>query len=105
MKFVVDIDGTICNTVDGDYAKAQPYHDAIVQVNNLYDQGHKVVYFTARGMSRTDNDPVKASELFRELTEQQLKDWGCQYHQLIMGKPSGDFYVDDKGINSEHFFS
>ena len=56
MKFVVDIDGTICNTVDGDYAKAQPYHDAIVQVNSLYDQGHKVVYFTARGMGRTDND-------------------------------------------------
>jgi hypothetical protein len=24
---------------------------------------------------------------------------------LILGKPSGDIYVDDKGINDENFFA
>ena len=37
-------------------------------------------------------------------TEQQLLDWGCKYHELIMGKYSGDVYVDDKAINSDVFF-
>jgi len=30
--------------------------------------------------------------------------WGCKYHQLFLGKPSGDFYIDDKGINDTDFF-
>jgi capsule biosynthesis phosphatase len=105
MKYVVDIDGTICNNTNGDYENAVPYQHAIDKVNRLYDNGHTVVYLTARGMGRTENDPQKASDMFRGITEKQLNQWGCKYHQLIMGKPSGDFYIDDKGINSEHFFS
>jgi site-specific DNA-adenine methylase len=26
------------------------------------------------------------------------------YHELFLGKPSGDYYIDDKGINSDEFF-
>ena len=28
-----------------------------------------------------------------------------KYHQLILGKPSGDVYVDDKGIKDGDFFA
>jgi histidinol phosphatase-like enzyme len=104
MKYVFDIDGTICYDTKGDYELAESKADAIDKVNKLYDEGHEIVYFTARGMGRTNNDATLASELFRELTEQQLDQWGCKYHQLIMGKPSGDFYIDDKGCNDEDFF-
>ena len=41
---------------------------------------------------------------FTDLTEQQLKDWGCKYHTLILGKPNADYYIDDKGVNSDEFF-
>ena len=47
---------------------------------------------------------VKAEAALFELTEKQLKDWGCKYHELIMGKPHADFFIDDKGINSDEFF-
>jgi phosphatidate phosphatase PAH1 len=104
MKYIVDIDGTICNNSNGDYVNAVPDKEAINKVNSLYDQGHEIVYLTARGMGRTGNKPRKASRLFRSLTERQLKSWGCKYNKLIMGKPSGDFYIDDKGINSADFF-
>ena len=51
MRYVIDIDNTICTpTVGGDYSKAQPWKDRIDKVNKLYDEGHEVVYFTARGM-------------------------------------------------------
>jgi hypothetical protein len=26
------------------------------------------------------------------------------YDQLIMGKPSADFYIDDKGVKDKEFF-
>ena len=39
------------------------------------------------------------------LTEEQLERWGVKYHQLFLGKPSGDIYIDDKGIKDEDFFN
>ena len=108
MRYVIDIDNTICTpTVGRDYSKAQPWTERIDKVNKLYDEGHEVVYFTARGMGRFDGDPnasVKASALLFDLTENQLKSWKCKYHDLILGKPHADYFIDDKSINSNEFF-
>ena len=46
----------------------------------------------------------KAEDLFKPLTEAQLKMWGCKYHELIMGKPHADIFIDDKAMNSEDYF-
>ena len=104
MRYVVDIDGTICSITNGDYEESVPYNHAIDKINRLYDDGHTVVYFTARGMGRTNGSATEAEAMFRMITEQQLQSWGCKYNELILGKPSGDVYIDDKGVNSEHFF-
>ena len=87
MKYVVDIDGTICSQ-EKDYSKAQPFLDRIQKINNLYDNGHYVVYFTARG-TETGID-------WREVTENQFKEWSVKYHEMIFGKPSADYYIDDR---------
>ena len=55
-------------------------------------------------MGRHHDIVNKVYEQFYELTEQQLQEWGCKYHELIMGKPSGDYYIDDKGVNANEFF-
>jgi hypothetical protein len=39
-KYIVDIDGTICETVDGDYDNSRPLNDRIDKINALYDEGH-----------------------------------------------------------------
>ena len=54
-------------------------------------------------MGRTDDSVRMAEALFREMTENQLEEWGVRYHKLFMAKPSGDIYVDDKGINDRKF--
>jgi hypothetical protein len=46
-----------------------------------------------------------AKAKFYDITELQLRLWACKYHELFLGKPSGDFYIDDKGINSDEFFA
>ena len=37
MKYIVDIDGTICNNTFGDYQSAQPLVDRIEHFNKLFD--------------------------------------------------------------------
>ena len=47
----------------------------------------------------------KAKEVLFELTDKQLKDWGCKYHELIMGKPHADYFIDDKAWPDKVFFN
>lgn len=106
MTYVFDIDGTICTKVDdGNYTNSKPLVDRIKIINNLYDNGNTIIFQTARGMGRYNNNNEKANDAFYELTVKQLSLWGVKYHQLFLGKPSGDIYVDDKGIRDLDFFN
>ena len=104
VTYVFDIDGTICTKTDGDYESAEPLTDRINMVNKLYDEGHRIVFQTARGMGRSANNIGYANRAFYNLTRQQLIEWGVKFHSLFLGKPAGDFYIDDKGIRDEDFF-
>ena len=103
--YVFDIDGTICHSKDGDYVNSEPILHRIVTVNNLYDEGNTIIFHTARGMGRYKNAQAMAHAVFYELTVKQLDKWGVKYHSLFMGKPSGDLYIDDKGVKDEDFFN
>ena len=94
MKIYVDIDGTICESVGGRYDQASPLPANIETINNLYNNGHEITYYTARGrLSGID---------YTELTKKQLDEWGCKYHNLIMNhKPSYDLMICDKTARIE----
>jgi hypothetical protein len=94
--YMIDIDNTICISENSDYANSKPMPDRIQKVNDLYDQGHKVIYWTARG----GNSGID----WKDKTYSQLAAWGCKYDEIRMGKPVYDIWVDDKAINSEDFF-
>lgn len=105
MTYVFDIDGTLCTLVEGgDYSKAKPLANRIKKINLLFEQGNEIILFTARGMGRTNNNPEEAKNLFFQFTSNQLNEWGVKYSLLFMGKPSGDCYIDDKGVNDGIFF-
>tara|TARA_R110000824_G_scaffold285438_3_gene473632 strand:- start:217 stop:537 length:321 start_codon:yes stop_codon:yes gene_type:complete len=105
MTYVFDIDGTICINSNSDYENSVPIQDRIDKINQLYNEGNTIIFQTARGMGRSKNSPAFAYAKFFELTQDQLKKWGVKYHSLFLGKPAGDIYVDDKGINDEDFFA
>lgn len=95
--YIVDIDNTIFSTNGSDYENSLPLFNRIKIINNLYDSGHKIIYWTARGgKSGTD---------WRDFTEKQLKLYGVKYSELRMNKPSYDLWIDDRALNSEEFFS
>lgn len=96
-KWIVDIDGTICTqTPDNDYTKAEPFYHRIQVLNNMYDYGNEIHYWTARGSS--------SGKDWTELTHQQLRDWGCKYTSLSLGKPTYDYWIDDKSVHPGEFF-
>lgn len=95
--FCFDIDGTICNTPESNYHLSTPIFERIKVVNELFDAGHEIHFFTARGAA-TGID-------WRELTEMQLECWGLKYHKLLMGKPHADVFIDDKAMSDIAFFS
>lgn len=95
MKYVIDVDNTICSQ-EKDYSQAKPYLGRIEKINELYNKGHTIVYFTARG-TETGID-------WSKITKDQFKKWGVKYHELIFGKPSADFYIDDKNLDLKEIF-
>ena len=97
MKWIFDLDGTICDTkkVNGkwDYDNSKPKYEVIGRINELHEKGHKIVIFTARGSTTGNN--------FESITRKQLKEWNIFFDELILGKPAGDVYVDDRTITPE----
>ena len=98
MIYCFDIDGTICNQVLKDYTKAKPFINKINKINNLYDQGHTIIFFTSRFMGRNNDNSTSAKKQGYKTTFKQLKKWGLKFHELKMGKTSYDLIIDDKSL-------
>jgi len=95
--YYVDIDETICiSPEDRDYSKATPLMDRIDKINDLYDSGNTIIYWTARGTGSGID--------WRSVTEGQFVKWGVKYHDLKFGKPIYDMFIDDKNISSNNYF-
>ena len=94
----VDVDGCICTTnyhtkdfrdIEASYINVEPFLDRIECINRLFDKGHHIVYWTARG-SYSGID-------YFEITKNQLDKWKCKYHKLSVGeKPAYDLLICDK---------
>ena len=99
MIIYVDIDETICFNINEDkacardYGMAKPIAENIEAINKLYDAGHEITYWTARGTVTGIN--------WYDLTKKQLISWGAKHHNLLLGKPAYDLYIDDKSINTK----
>ena len=93
MIIYVDIDGTICHTTGADYNDSEPKYEQIYKINKLYDEGNVIIYWTARG-TVTQID-------WLDLTKNQLNEWGVKYHDVRVGKPQYDLWIDDKSKTIE----
>jgi ribonucleotide monophosphatase NagD (HAD superfamily) len=93
MRFCIDIDGTLCETIGADYESSTPIPKAIELVQNLRKSGHYIILFTARG--------TLTGKSWLELTKSQMSSWGVPYDELIMGKPAADIYIDDKALPAD----
>ena len=96
-NFLVDIDGTVGDDIPNEEPErmedAAFYQDALEQVNQWYDEGHIITFFTSR------------TEAHREVTERWLRKSGFKYHSMLMGKPRGGNYhwIDNHIVRATRF--
>jgi len=95
--FCFDIDGVICRTHKNHYSSAKPIKKSIEIINKLYLNNY-IIIFTSRYMGRNKDNIKKAKSQGYSLTLKQLKKWGLNFHELRFGKPSFDFFLDDKNV-------
>ncbi|MDC3288569.1 phosphoheptose isomerase [Candidatus Pelagibacter sp.] len=93
-----DLDNTLCLTIGNDYKNAKPIKKNIKFVNYLYKKDYYIKIFTARFMGRSKENINLAKKKGLKLTQNQIKKWGLNCHELIMGKPTYDLFVDDKAV-------
>jgi len=102
LKAFVDIDETICFYDDDRiYEKAIPNYENILKINELYNSGWLIIYWTARGSSQQENK--NRLQYIKDLTLKQLNSWGALFHELNIGdkKPLYDLIIDDKAKRIE----
>lgn len=88
LKIVVDLDGTILEErTKEEKSEAIPLPGAVEAVNKLYEMGHIITIYSARGQGELD------------LTLGQLNKYGLKYHYLVLGKPVGDIFIDDRAFH------
>ena len=83
-NYLIDIDGTITEDIPNEEPErmltCEPFPDALSILNNWYDEGHIITFFTSR------------TEVHREYTEQWLDKHKFKYHGLLMNKPRVGIY-------------
>ena len=102
---LVDIDETICFYPNARrYDLAEPCQENIDKINKLYDDGFRIIYWTARGGSKKSK---ANNRCYYDFTWKQLESWGCKFHELCTGtkgkylKPPYDLVIDDKAKRIE----
>ena len=96
-NYLIDIDGTITEDVPNEeperMATCLPFPDALQTLNEWYDDGHVICFFTSR------------TEDHREVTETWLNQHGFKYHSLLMGKPRGGNYhwIDNHMVRATRY--
>ncbi len=96
-NFMIDIDGTICDDIPNEEPERMgtclPYVDALKMLNQWYDEGHIITFFTSR------------TEEHRNVTESWLDKHGFKYHGILFGKPRGGNYhwIDNHIVKATRF--
>ena len=96
-NYLIDIDGTITEDVPNEEPErmitCEPWLDARKIINEWYDKGHIITFFTSR------------TEETREITLTWLDKHEFKYHSLLMNKPRGGNYhwIDNHIVKATRF--
>lgn len=102
LKLCIDIDNTITVWNDNrDYENFKPDPEMVSIINALYDQGHHITLYTARGMGSVGPGRI-AQEIVPGLLI-NLEKIGLKYHELLTHKPVYDWIIDDKAMSPNDF--
>lgn len=107
-KLIFDIDDTICYTTPAvGYGKSIPNLEMIAKINEYYEQGFTICFYTSRNMRTYNGNIGEINKHTLPIILEWLEKNKVLYHEIIVGKPwcENGFYVDDKNIRPDEFLS
>ena len=94
MKLIIDLDGTIC-TEELQFSRslAKPIEGSVETLTKLKSEGHILIIYSSRTWAEY------------EMTIAWLKNNKVPFDQLILGKPQGDYWIDDRALRFNNWKS
>lgn len=105
-RLVMDLDDTICRTVDGDYKHSIPIEGVAMRLREYKAAGFEIVINTSRNMRTYEGNIGKITAHTLPIIIDWLRQHNIPYDELHVGKPwcgYEGFYVDDRAIRPSEF--
>jgi capsule biosynthesis phosphatase len=105
-RIVMDLDETICSTINGDYANSLPKLDVIERMRDFKAQGFEIVISTSRNMRTYEGNVGKINANTLPIIVGWLDEHNVPYDEIYTGKPwcgTEGFYVDDRSLRPDEF--
>ncbi len=99
-ELFVDFDGTIVS-LEKDFMHGSPNEELIAILRDYYDNGKRIVIYTARGMKSNNGDIAIIEEKVKPRIAEWLRLHSVPYHELRIGKPFFEILIDDQVKNIE----
>ncbi len=108
LKFIFDIDGTICpiKKKEENYEDLIPYKNIVNKIWEYHNAGAKIILFTSRNMNSFNGQIGVINKVTAKILLEWLDKWNIPYDEIIYGKPwpgHFGFYVDDRAIRPDEF--
>jgi len=82
------------------YDQCEPVSRVVEFIKSRYAEGHYIIIMSDRGVKEAKGNSYLANRLHAETSLRQLRANGIAYHEIWLGKPYADFYIDDKAVNA-----
>lgn len=105
-RLILDLDETICHTVNGDYRNAKPNLKIVEKMQEYKNQGFDLVISTSRNVRTFDGNVGLINANTLPIIIEWLKVNNIPYDEIYVGKPwcgKEGFYIDDKSIRPKEF--
>ena len=105
-RIIMDLDNTICRTVDGDYRNSIPVAPVIETMQEYKRLGFEIVINTSRNMRTYKGNTGKIAANTLPIIIEWLNKHNVPYDEIYIGKPwcgKEGFYVDDRSIRPDEF--
>ena len=105
-RIIMDLEETICSTVNGDYANSVPKLDVIERMREFKVLGFDIVISTSRNMRTYSGNVGKINANTLPVIIGWLTKHQVPYDEIYTGKPwcgTEGFYVDDRAIRPQEF--
>lgn len=99
----VDVDDTICLTINRDYPNSKPIEPVIEKLREAKAKGYRIILHTARGQGRSEGMwETVSDEVLAEIVA-FCKRFSIPYDSIVLGKPWARWYIDDKALRPDEF--